>query len=146
MSADSTELPLTCACGTWRATLSAPRGSGQRGTCYCDDCQAYARYLGRDDIVDAAGGTEVIQTWPAQMAITAGESELRLLRLSAKGLHRWYASCCRAPIANTFGSARFPFMGLMARRVAEDRRGALTELYGPAIGVQGRFARGGCPP
>ena len=113
--------------------------------CYCEDCQAYARFLGRDDLMDSHGGTQVIQAWPAQIRLLEGVDSLRLLRLSPKGLHRWYAGCCRTPIGNSFGDARLPFVGLVRRMIAVDDA-ELDTLFGPARGVQGRFARGACPP
>lgn len=142
---DPRPLPLRCACGVWRASFLASPEAGQHGTCYCDDCQAYARFLGRDDTLDAHGGTEVVQTWPARVIVEAGAEQLRRMQLSEKGLHRWFAGCCRAPIGNTFGP-RWPFVGLIAKRVEASHRPELEALFGPAIGVQGRFAPGGCPP
>src|SRR5204863_3725382 len=49
-------------------------------------------------------------------------------------------------IANTVARPRLPFVGLIARRVDAGRYAELERIYGPAIGVQGRFAPGGCPP
>jgi hypothetical protein len=142
----STSLQLTCACGKWRATLDASSEAGQHATCYCDDCQAYARFLGRDDSLDDCGGTEVVQTWPARLSVVAGQEQLRLMRLTEKGLHRWFAGCCRSPIANTLGRARLPFVGVMVRRVVPEQREEVTRVFGTAIGAMGKFAPGGCPP
>lgn len=145
MSTPREALPLRCACGAVRGHFDAvPTGAG-RGRCYCDDCQAYARWLGRDDTTDALGGTEVVQTWPAQLHLSAGEAEIRLVRLSAKGLHRWFAGCCRAPIANSFGHMRLPFTGLIRARIDASEED-LTARFGRVHGIQGRFAPGGCPP
>ncbi len=140
-----TTLPLQCACGQLRGTLDATAQPGARADCYCDDCQAYARHLGSPGITNAHGGTSVVQTWPARIHLTEGVDQLALVRLSAKGLHRWYAGCCRTPVANTTGSARAPFAGLI-RQVIVTEEDLLDGLFGPAHGVQGRFARGGCPP
>ena len=139
----SVDLPLSCACGRLRGDLRAEALRGARGICYCDDCQAYARWLGSPDLINPHGGTAVIQTWPAAITVYEGVNTLRLLRLSRKGLHRWYTACCRSPVANTLGP-RAPFAGLMVRLLAPGAD--LDALYGPAHGVQGRFAPGGCPP
>lgn len=112
--------------------------------CHCADCRAWALWLGADGIVDAHGGTEVIQAWPAQLRFTRGAEHLALARLSAKGLHRWYAACCRSPVANTMG-AGLPFAGVIRRALACDDA-ELDARYGRAHGVQGRYAPGGCPP
>ena len=137
-------LSLRCACGDLRGQLDATPSPGARGVCYCDDCQAYGRWLGRDDLLDPHGGTEVVQTWPARVRLDVAGS-LALMKLSDKGLHRWYAACCRTPLANTMGSARMPFTGLLRCSIDTDDA-QLEALYGPAHGVQGRFAVGGCPP
>jgi Family of unknown function (DUF6151) len=138
-------LPYRCACGTMRGSFDAqPTGTG-RVRCYCDDCQAYARWLGRDDTTDSYGGTDVVQSWPSQLRIDEGHEALGLLRLSSKGLFRWYATCCRAPLANSFGHTRIAFTGVMRNRLdAPDAE--IDQRFGPAIGVQGRFAPGGVPP
>ena len=144
MSADS--LPLRCVCGALQGALAAVAEPRTRGRCYCNDCRAYGVWLGRDRVLDAQGGTEVVQTWPSRVRLTAGVEQVRLMKLSPKGLHRWFAGCCRTPIANGFGPGRAPFLGLQARFVAPDARPRLDELFGAAHGVQGRFAPGGCPP
>lgn len=134
-------LTLRCACGAITGAFDAESRAASRGVCYCEDCQAYGRWLGRDDVLNAHGGTEILQTWPARVHI---HGEVSLLRLSEKGLFRWYAGCCRVPLANSFGSPRMPFIGLAAQFIEDSS--ALEPIFGPAQGVQGRFAPGGCPP
>jgi hypothetical protein len=58
MTHDSKMLKLACQCGYVRgvATEVAPN-SGFRFICYCQDCQAFARFLERPDVLDRAGGT-----------------------------------------------------------------------------------------
>lgn len=133
---------LACPCGALTGSLDLA-GAGPRVVCHCDDCQAYARWLGRPDTLDAHGGTEVVQTWPARVQFAAG-APLALLRLSPKGLFRWYAGCCRAPVANSLGP-RVPFTGVVRARLVVDAP-TLEAALGRAEGVQGRFAPGGCPP
>lgn len=87
--------------------------TGNRVVCYCDDCHAFACYLGRNDILDVHGGTDIFQLTPAQVRITHGLDQLRVLRLTPTGLLRWYAGCCKTPIANTPTSARVPFVSLI---------------------------------
>lgn len=62
-------------------------------------------------MLDAYGGTNVVQTAPSRVRITKGEDQLRCMRLSEKGLIRWYTACCRTPMGNTL-SGRVPFVGL----------------------------------
>jgi len=86
--------------------------AGFRFVCYCKDCQAFARFLERPDILDAAGGTDIFQMPPVQVTLTTGFEALRCLRLSSKVL-RWYADCCRTPIANSAADPRFPVVALI---------------------------------
>jgi len=86
--------------------------SGFRFICYCKDCQAFARFLERPDILDGAGGTDIFQMPPGQVTFTEGFEALRCVRLSSKVL-RWYADCCRNPIANTAAAPRFPIVALI---------------------------------
>lgn len=130
-----------------RGVLALAPRAGTRVVCYCDDCQAYARFLGRDDILDRRGGTDIWQTRPALVRITQGEEELACLRLSERGMIRWYARCCRTPIANTMTSARAPFAGIVHRFVADPERApSMDAVLGPPTEhFHGRFAIGGAP-
>src|SRR5262245_33105196 len=95
------DLPLRCRCGATRGVAShVSPSTGFRFVCYCEDCQAFARFLGRTDVLDAAGGTDIFQMPPAHVKLTAGTDAMRCLSLSNKVL-RWYSDCCHTPIANT---------------------------------------------
>lgn len=114
----------------------------------CDDCQTYAHYLGRsEEILDAHGGTEIFQMRPSQLRLTEGTDNLRCVRLSPKGLMRWYAGCCKTPVGNTLSSAKVPFVGVFHLFMHhEDGGPSRDEILGPLRGkVQGRFSRGEMP-
>jgi hypothetical protein len=85
--------------------------SGFRFVCYCTDCQKFARFLGRDDVLDSAGGTDIFQMPIGRVKLTAGTDKIRCLQYSKK-VFRWYADCCHTPIGNTAGP-RFPVIGLI---------------------------------
>ena len=142
-----TDIPLRCGCGQVRgvATAVSP-ASGNRMVCYCDDCQAFAHHLDRADVLDAHGGTDVFQVAPAQVRITEGHAQLRCLRLSEKGAFRWYAGCCRTPLANTV--PWIPFVGIIHAFMDHPAGGrSRDEALGQPIAlVNGRFAVGGTPP
>ena len=82
--------------------------------CYCGDCQSFAHFLGRaNEILDPRGGTEIFQTSPARVEFTQGRERLACMRLTPKGLLRWYADCCKSPIGNTAITREIPFVGLI---------------------------------
>ncbi len=135
-------LPVSCRCGEVRGALRLVPGDARRLRCHCDDCQAWARHLGLPDLVDGRGGTEIVQTSPAHLSFEAGIGELACARLGEGGMNRWFARCCRTPIANTLATGRAPFVGIVTACLPE-RTG--VEVL-PEVGIQGRFARGGPPP
>jgi hypothetical protein len=63
------------------------------------DCQAFARFLDRRDILNAAGGTDIFQMPPGRVRLTAGTDALRCQQLTNKVL-RWYSDGCQTPMTN----------------------------------------------
>src|SRR5215470_3449738 len=105
--------PLRCRCGTLTGSVREPQRAS-RGVCYCKDCQAFARYLGKaDTVLDAMGGTDVVATLPKYVSFTSGTGSLACLSLTDRGLLRWYATCCNTPIGNTSRDFRVPYVGLV---------------------------------
>jgi hypothetical protein len=110
---NTTYHPLSCRCGALQGRL-ALKVAAIRVVCYCKDCQAFARFLEReDDVLDAHGGSEIVQTTPDGVAFTQGQAHLKVMKLSDKGMLRWYAACCRTPVGNTMNSRNLPFVGLL---------------------------------
>lgn len=122
---------MSCACGSFRAELAETGPShGSLITCYCKDCQAFANHLGATArVANPRGGTALYQTIPANWHILTGHERLRCLRLSPKGLLRWYAGCCNTPLANTLHKPGMAFVGVVAGNV--DR----AEALGPMTAV-----------
>jgi hypothetical protein len=112
---DGDDVALRCRCGTVRGVAhGVEAGAINHCFCYCDDCQAFAHFLGRaDDVLDAWGGTEITQMSQARLELTAGTGSIAAVRLTEKGLMRWYARCCNTPIGNTFATAAMPFIGVI---------------------------------
>ena len=105
--------PLQCQCGTLRGSV-AKTLIVNRGVCYCRDCQAFAYFLGRQaDVLDERGGTDIIQTLPRNIAFTHGIKSIACMRLTPKGMIRWFAGCCGTPIGNTLASPAISFIGLV---------------------------------
>ena len=141
------DLPLRCRCGHVRGVASeiAP-SAGFRIICYCQDCQAFARWLGRPDVLDGAGGTDIFQMPVGRMRLTAGTDAVRCLRLSGK-VFRWYTECCRTPIGNTAGP-RFPVVGLIHSFMSRAADGhSRDEVLGaPVCRIYERSAIAPLPP
>ncbi len=110
----ATDLAISCRCGAFQATLKnvSPK-TGSHVQCHCKDCQAGAGALGAEDCLLPRGGTDIFQTVPSNLELSTGTQNLACLRLSPKGLVRWYASCCDTPVFNTLGSQKMAFLGVM---------------------------------
>jgi hypothetical protein len=137
----SAQAELRCRCGQvrGRVTDASPR-TVTRVICYCDDCQTFAHHLGRADLLDPHGGSDIIQMAPATLTFTHGQQHVAGLRLSPKGLCRWHTTCCNTPVGNTV-SPRIPFVGIVAQ--AFDRP---DETFGKPIGgILGKYAIGDVP-
>jgi hypothetical protein len=136
---------FSCRCGEVQARLSnASPTTVNRCVCYCADCQAYLHHLGRTDLMDEHGGTDVVQVAPASLSFHRGSDRIVAVRLGPKGLFRWYASCCKTPVGNTAGPA-IPFIGIVAHGFGG--RAAADDAFGkPVGGVLGKYAIGTPPP
>ena len=140
----SQQLSLQCRCGKLRgvaADVSAQ--SVTRVVCYCRDCRAFAHFLERPDVLDAGGGSDVVQIAHSHVRLTSGLEVLACVRLTETGMFRWYASCCRTPVANTL-RAGVPFAGVM-RDFIDVPSAAADGLLGTPIPVRTKFAIG-TPP
>jgi hypothetical protein len=144
MSGTASDLKLRCRCGTvhGRVRGASPR-TGTHLVCYCDDCQRFATVLGAaEDVLDAHGGTDVLHISPARIELTSGTDRIACLRLTPRGIFRWYASCCNTPIGNTLPMGKVPFLSLIDACLHCDE-GTLDDVIGPVRArLQGRFAVG----
>jgi hypothetical protein len=131
-----------CRCGQVHGRVSnASPSTVNRVVCYCDDCQAFAHHLGRADLLDAHGGSDVIQVAPSSLTFDRGADRIVGVRLSPKGLYRFYASCCKTPLGNAL-NASVPFIGIVAQAFDSP-----DSVAGAPIGaILGRFAVGTPPP
>lgn len=145
----TTNIALKCHCGALKGVArDVSPATGIRLVCMCKDCQAFARYLEReDDILDPSGGTDIFQMTPAQLTITEGAENLGCVRLTEKGLLRWYARCCNTPVGATMASSKFPFVGLTHMFMDHEADGrSREEVLGPVLArIYGKAARGVAP-
>jgi hypothetical protein len=137
---------LRCRCGQVEGTVSnASPESVNRVICYCDDCQAFLHRINQSELLDAHGGTDLVQVAPADLRFHRGNDRIVGLRLSPKGLYRWYSSCCNTPLGNTVSPA-IPFVGIVARTFEHGERGPDDYFGKPLGGILGKFAIGTAPP
>jgi hypothetical protein len=120
--------------------------TGFRFVCYCQDCQAFARFLERPDVLDTAGGTDIFHMPTGRMKLTVGTDAVRSLHFSSK-IFRWYTDCCGTPIGNTAGP-RFPVVGLIHSFMSHDADGRFRDevLGAPLCRIFERSAVGPLPP
>ncbi|WP_022729104.1 DUF6151 family protein [Fodinicurvata sediminis] len=125
-----TSLGIRCHCGCLQGTVR-PRGCVNRCLCYCDDCQAFACFLGRqEEMLDPYGGTEILHLSQDEMSLAEGRGQLACMRLTEKGTLRWYATCCSTPIGNTVPNRGFPVVGLV-RACLDADEDMLQNTVGP---------------
>lgn len=125
------DVPFACRCGKVQGTVHevAP-DRGNHLKCYCRDCQTAANFLGYQDTLDEWGGTSIFQTIPRFVEFEKGQQHLACLRLSPKGMLRWYAGCCNTPLFTMFDNPRFALAGMNMMVIAEEDRAK----FGPYVG------------
>lgn len=127
------DIAISCRCGQFGAKLKnvSPK-TGSHVQCYCKDCQAGAIALGAEDTLMPRNGSDIYQTIPSNLEPTKGQEHLACLRLSPKGLMRWYASCCDTPVFNTLGGTKLAFVGVSVPAMRGD---AIDKAIGKVVAV-----------
>lgn len=135
-------LALKCQCGAVTGSIETSRADpGNRVVCYCDDCQAFARYLGAASrILDEHGGSDIFQISPAHLQILSGLEQLACVRLQPKGLLRWFCACCKTPLGNTLAFRGAAFVGVLTDLIDVADKNA--ELGPVRSRLHGKFASG----
>jgi hypothetical protein len=87
-------------------------------------------------VLDPAGGTDIFQMPAGRVNLTAGTDAVRCLRLSDKGVLRWYIDCCRTPIGNTAASPRFPVIAVAHSFMVRGAQGIETLVAEMAEGAR----------
>ena len=143
MGSGDMRMELRCRCGQVRGEVDLARAHA-RAICYCRDCQAFARFLGQVDALDPEGGTGIVAMAPDGVRITAGDAQVACMSLSPRGLLRWYAACCRTPLANTSRDAKLYYTGLVAGCL-DAAPGQLDAALGPADRLVANTSSGTSP-
>ena len=135
---------IRCRCGQLKAEVSRPE-LGTRGVCYCRDCQAFAHFLRLPEgMLDSMGGTDIVAVRPRDVSFISGSEHLSCVSLTAQGMLRWYAGCCRTPIGNTPRDIRLSHVGLV--RTCLESAGAELDDFGPLKMSLNRQSARGEPP
>jgi hypothetical protein len=133
-----------CDCGAFTAdTGEGWKSSPGRLVCYCDDCQEFAQQIGRADVLDEFGGSEIIPVYPNQITITSGVDKLCHTALSNKGPIRISTTCCNSPILNT--RANFPWAGVFNTAFVSADSNALEKFGNIKARIMGKFAKPSAP-
>ncbi|WNG38034.1 hypothetical protein F0U61_33420 [Archangium violaceum] len=144
----SRDVELQCRCGKIHGWLrDAAPATVNRVVCYCDDCQAFLHHLGRAELLDEHGGSDIVQVAPSTLSFDRGLELITAVRLTPEGLYRWYASCCKTPLGNMV-SPRLPFVGIVTE-LFQQAPNVLPcdEVFGAPRGrILGKFAIGDPPP
>jgi hypothetical protein len=139
------DVGVRCRCGEVAGVVAnASPQKVNRVVCYCDDCQAFLHQLGRADLLNAQGGTDIVQVAPASLTFTKGQDRIAGVRLTPKGLFRWYATCCNTPVGNTLGPA-IPFVGIVAQSFDGGAERAQAVFGAPLGAILGKHAIGQPP-
>jgi hypothetical protein len=138
---------LECLCGLVKGNVKVVPGSFFHVHCLCCDCQNFASHLNnKENILDEHGGSELFQTYPEFMKITAGQKNISGIQLKEKGIYRWHTTCCNMPIANTMSSAKIPFVGVSVKMMKFSNEQEKIKTLGPVImKAFGKYAIGEMP-
>jgi len=115
-----------------------------RVICDCDDCQAFLHQLDRADLLDAQGGSDIIQIAPASLSFVAGRERIVGLRLTPRGLLQMVCKLLQdAPWQHArsgYSIGGGPGTGIQVETQKPD------DLCGPPIGrIFGKYAIDGVP-
>jgi hypothetical protein len=117
---------FSCRCGAISGHLTdIDPGRDTHLRCHCDDCRRANAHFGIEGSRET--GVSIWQTTPDKVKIETGAVHMRLMRLSEKGLLRWYAGCCDTPLFNTMATPKVPFVGVLTDRLED------TEPLGPVV-------------
>jgi hypothetical protein len=137
-------MQVRCDCGAFQAELTDfPNHTPGRLMCYCSDCQRYLEKLGRQDLLDAYGGTEVIPVYPSEIRIIQGQEQLVCNQLSPDGIFRLSTRCCNSPVGNI--RAKFPWFGILRNAYLAADPECLERLGPVRSRIYGRDAKGAPP-
>ena len=127
----SDTLTFGCRCGSVRGELDTRAPAPIRCICYCRDCQAQARHFGVEDVfMDAHAGIEIVQVASGNISVVKGLDQVEALRLTPRGVYRFYAGCCGTPLFSTAPAESWPVSGMPAAVMDADAA-TRERVFGP---------------
>jgi len=129
------ETKLCCPCGKVKGTIRAKYEDSERIQCCCTDCRTYNKAIaglrGKDNRPlnhGYYGETHLCQFCKSDISIDEGLEYIKLARKAPnKGMHRYYATCCHAPLMNTFDF--LAFVGVYEDHLDENHK----KFHGPVV-------------
>ena len=135
------DLTFSCRCAQVSGTVvNYRRSQANRVVCYCGDCRGFVDWLKQPEHVDAHGGVDILHLAQGDVRINQGHELVACMRLSPKGMFRFYATCCSTPLGSTM-SAGFPLVGFPTTIL--DASVDRAQILGPALVVNGASALAG---
>ena len=126
MARGGTDIGFSCRCGALTGTLkSVDPDEGTHALCHCASCRRALDLYGIPGT--RAEGVGIFQTTPDRIEIAQGAEHLGVMKLSPKGLYRWYAKCCGTPMFNTARGPTPSFVGVQTSCLSE------TAPLGPVL-------------
>jgi hypothetical protein len=117
MSVYMAMVALSCMCKEVEAELrDATPGTTNHLVCYCRDCRAFLRFVGKSEWLTPGGGVALVHVAAGTVSFKKGFERLEGIRLSDKGLFRYFTSCCKTPFGVTM-SEGMPLVAFSTRTV-----------------------------
>ena len=154
----SQDFSLACCCGRVRAAVRAP--APLHLVCHCDDCRAFVLWASRRGaapcnrrLLEADGGVRTVQVFKSDITVQSGAESLVVSRLAPDlvppdrpfVLLRVHASCCGAPLFNTW--QELPTCSFFATAAAADQgSGAAALAHPPQWRLNTAWAQSGSLP
>ncbi len=114
---DNPKTTFSCDCGEVKVLLSPSAiQTSTRAICYCQSCRGAELHFRKENPnFTREGGVDILLTTPDRIEIE-GADKLKIMRISEKGIFRWYAACCNSPMVNTLSKPNIAFAAVIVPR------------------------------
>lgn len=130
---------ISCVCKEVQAEVSdVSPSTANHLVCFCHDCRDFLRFLEKADWLTPGNGAALVHVAAGRVSFKVGAERLQAIRLSDKGLFRYFTSCCKSPFGVTM-SEGMPLVAYSTHLVD-----SLTDFCAPS-NCYGKFAGPGAP-